>query len=306
MCSVIVPHVAELIRCEPRLQRKIYEHACSFFAAFNNVGKVELCGFILEEILLLRGRQKSGDMDRSLVLNRVTGTGFQVRMAALLFDAALPLLVRKPAVAQQRLTVSFGILMDVLCGRPVSALTSKAVSRVPSLVDGLPKKVRAESVYEDGPRAAEQRVASLLRRSDSLFEKEGQMSVAFAELFLLHLRLLIALNATELPSLITACGSVNMPPYDHLIALELAKYYDFIEDLDKAHDSYVRCISKCKIAPLNQETADAMSYSLFRVGQLRRDSDMLKGCYEFVKQCGFADRLNLMPKCQPPEKEELV
>jgi hypothetical protein len=86
MCSAIIPRVADLLRCDSKLRRRIYDHAASFYAAFNNINKVELCAFVLEEILLLRGKQRSSDLDRLLVLNRATGLGYQVRLSALLLE----------------------------------------------------------------------------------------------------------------------------------------------------------------------------------------------------------------------------
>ncbi len=96
---------------------------------------------------------------------------------------------------------------------------------------------------------------------------------------------------------------VQVPPFDHLLALELAKYYDSVGEMEAAHARYERCIAKCSTAPLGQETADAMAYSLLRLAQMRKDAQMLRSCHDFITKCGFPDRLNLLSQCVVPSNE---
>jgi hypothetical protein len=315
MCSAIIPRVADLLKCDAKLRRRIYDHAASFYAAFNNINKVELCANVLEEILLLRGKQRSSDLDRLLVLNRATGLGYQLRLSALLLEAALQHLVRKPFVACQRIMVSFNILLDFALGKnnaappsnsvisisakSVSVPSSKTTSRVPSAV-GLPSKVRADSVFEELSSQIGSAFSASHSRSDSVFEKEGQMSQAFGDLFLLQLRLLIALDSIDLRAVLNACDEVRIPPFDHLLLLELAKYYDSVGELELAHSRFQKCVISCNSAPMNQHTADACAYSLLRLAQMRKDSQMLNSCRDFILNCGFPDRLNLLAQCVVP------
>ena len=116
MCNKIVPAVAQLLKYDPKLQKRIFLHAASLFPVFNaNLNKP--CPFVYEEFVLLANRKKKKKMERLKQLVRMTGPGNQLKSASLLFDSAL-LNLHRPMVAEKQIMGAFLLLSDFLILEP--------------------------------------------------------------------------------------------------------------------------------------------------------------------------------------------
>lgn len=111
-CNKIVPSVYKLYAYSRSLQRRVLTHAASFFSVFNGVptpGKP--CPFLYEEIILLSQEKLSSHLERLKLLVRMTGPGYHLKSASILFESSLRKL-SNVVIAEKRLMGTLNMLME--------------------------------------------------------------------------------------------------------------------------------------------------------------------------------------------------
>ncbi len=123
------------------------------------------------------------------------------------------------------------------------------------------------------------------------------MSVRFGDLFLSHLRLLIALESYDLDMIVARCESIELHPFNHLLALELAKFFDGRSMVAKALSYYVKCISSCPRTGLDSDmvSLSAFAYSFLRIGQIRQDKEIEDAAIRFAEEAGCTEFAESFP-----------
>jgi hypothetical protein len=126
-----------------------------------------------------------------------------------------------------------------------------------------------------------------------------RFSDRFGELFLLHLRLLIAMDASDMESIVRVCESCDVSPFNHLVAFEIAKYFDGKSEPAKAHRMYAKCIKECPRTGLDRDTLSlrAFAFSLMRIGQMQKNRELIESCISFVKESEMVDEDRVIDRC---------